>query len=140
MNKRMKKCLACFLSFMLLFTVVLPAVSAAAVGNTRTAQLIAIDPSKLNVPKLGETDAAEEPTEEISIGLNDVVRVSVFLDEPSARDAGYAIQGVSANREAVAYQETLRRNQNAMQAKIEAATGSANAPLDSMNETASSAS
>ena len=125
MNKRMKKCLACFLSFMLLFTVVLPAVSAAAVGNTRTAQLIAVDPSKLNVPKLGETDAAEEPTEEISIGLNDVVRVSVFLDEPSARDAGYAIQGVSANREAVAYQETLRRNQNAMQAKIEAATGSA---------------
>ncbi len=129
MNPHTKKFLSVLLSVLMLFTVALPAVSAAgaaAASSGKKLTVTPIDPATLNVPKLGEVaDDEAQPAEDLPYGLNDIVRVSIFLDEPGAYDAGYALQGVSANAGAVSYQESLRRNQASVQSKIEAATGSA---------------
>ena len=127
MKKHTKKLLAILLSVMMVFTVLIPAASAAAVGKGgKTLEMIPVDPSRLNVPKLGDVaDADDASSEDLPYGLNDTVRVSIFLAEPSALDAGYAMQGVSANKAAVDYQAALRRNQATVQSKIEAAIGSA---------------
>ena len=126
MKSNTKKFLSVLLSVLMLFTVVIPAVSAVAGDGSVELAVTPIDPSTLNIPKLGEVEAEDLiPDEKLPYGLDETVRVSIFLAQPSARDAGYAVQGVSENPSAVSYQETLRRNQASVQAKIEAATGRA---------------
>ena len=100
---------------------------AAVVGN---GDLKEIDPSKLNIPKLGVDPALEESAleeEELPFGLNDIVRVSIFLDQPSTLEAGYSTQNVGTNPGAVSYRDTLWAQQNSVTANIESAIG---APLD----------
>ena len=127
MKSNTKKFLSVLLSVLMLFTVVIPAVSAAAADDGAVELATTpIDPSTLQIPKIGEVEAEDSiPDEKLPYGLNDTVRVSIFLTEPSARDAGYAMQGVGVNAAATSYQETLRRNQASIQAKIEATTGRA---------------
>ncbi len=78
-----------------------------------------IDPSTLNIKRLGDADvSAETEIEAPQYGLNDTVRVSILLEAPSAIDAGYEIQGIGKNNEALAYRKTLRAQQNAMAQQI----------------------
>ena len=85
-----------------------------------------LDPATLHIKKLGEVEDGEEPLQEIEeIPFDKIVRVSIFLDEPATLDAGYAIEGVGSNRSAVSYRESLRRQQAAVTAAIEKATGRA---------------
>ena len=88
-----------------------------------------IDPSELNVPKLGEDPAiAEEENtltaETLPYGLNDVVRVSIFLDKAATMDAGYATKGIGTNGAAITYRDSLKAQQRSVTAGIEAVTGS----------------
>ena len=101
-------------------------------------ELEEIDPSTLSVPKLGEmendiaiVDLEKEngvidledlgEAAELPYGLNDIVRVSIFMDEAAALDAGYSVQGVGANSAAVSYRDSLKAQQAGTQAAIEAA-------------------
>ncbi|MBR5409433.1 MAG: S8 family serine peptidase, partial [Clostridia bacterium] len=127
MNSHTKKFLSVLLTVLMLFTVALPAVSAAgaaAASSGKGLTVTPIDPSTLNVKKLGEApDDEAQPAEDLPYGLNDTVRVSIFLDEPGAIDAGYAAQGIGTNKAAISYRDSLKRNQASIQSKIEAATG-----------------
>ena len=86
-----------------------------------------LDPATLHVHKLGEVE--EEDPDEIDpedlepIDLNKVVRASIFLDEKSTIDVGYSTQGIANNSSATAYRNKLKRQQETMQATIEAAIG-----------------
>ena len=85
-------------------------------------ELEEIDPSKLNVPKLGETEEEGVMTsEDLPFGLNDIVRVSIVLDAPATMAAGYATQNIADNRGAMAYRETLKQQQAGVEAAIASA-------------------
>ena len=103
-----------------------PAAESASQGGQEL-KLIPVDPAKLNIDRLGESEEAgpEEAEDVVPYKLDDIVRVSIFLDEPGAYDAGYKLQGIGTNASAISYQERVRRGQDAMKAKIEAATGRA---------------
>ncbi len=85
-----------------------------------------ISPDKLKVPKLGlEESSGKEIGEPVFMkdDLNQVVRVSIFLDRPSTLAAGYSTAGVGTNAGAISYRNELRAQQNAMTALIEGVTG-----------------
>ena len=90
-----------------------------------------LDPATLGVHKLGE-DAEEdeisvlETEEELSakeLDPDELIRVSIFLDDAATLDAGYPMRGVGTNSSAAAYRDSLRVRQNALTARIAAETG-----------------
>ena len=80
-----------------------------------------LDPSTLNVHKLGELEDEEEELEEFSLpySQNDTVRVSIVLDGKSTLDAGYSTKGFVENQSAVAYRDQLKQQQFTVQKSIE---------------------
>ena len=71
-------------------------------------------------------EATKEPgaeEEQAPYALTDYVRVSIELDKPATLDAGFSVDGIAANTTARSYRQSLRANQDAVTAKIEAATG-----------------
>ena len=85
-----------------------------------------LDPDTLGVEKLGQEEGEpEELVEMDEEDLNKVVRVSIFLDAPSTMDAGFEKKGIAYNQAAVAYRDSLRSEQDAMTAEIEAVIGHA---------------
>lgn len=82
-------------------------------------ELEEIDPSTLSVPKLGEIEEAETLTsEDLPFGLNDIVRVSIVLDDPATIAAGYSTQNIAENNSAMSYRQSLRNQQAAVEAAI----------------------
>ena len=91
-------------------------------------ELKEIDPSTLNVPRLGEIEEEDDIliSEDLPFGLNDIVRVSIVLFDPSTMSAGYATQGIAYNPSAMAYRASLRQQQ----ANVEAAIASAGVSMN----------
>ena len=91
-------------------------------------ELEEIDPSTLNVPKLGEIEKDDEIVldAEDLFDLDEVVRVSIVLDRPATLSAGYSTENIAANRAAMSYRQTLRQQQ----ASVEAAIASAGISMD----------
>ena len=77
-----------------------------------------VDPSTLNITRLGQNEEADEEEAEPIHGLNDIVRVSIVLDEPSTLEMGYSTQNIADNASAMAYRHALKAGQDAMAAKI----------------------
>ena len=92
-------------------------------------EIIDISPDKLNIPKLGleETEDEELPDGEeltpMEEDLDEVVRVSIFLETPSAMEAGYAAETAGTNAGAIAYRDGLRAQQAELTAQIESVIG-----------------
>ena len=88
-----------------------------------------ISPDKLNIRKVGVEELTED--EELALqeeeDLNEVVRVSIFLDKPSTLAAGFAADGVGTNSAAIAYRDGLKSDQQQITAEIERVIGH---PLD----------
>lgn len=86
-----------------------------------------LDPSTLGVHKLGELEEEEgeaDPSDlESDDSLTTLYRVSIFLEAPSAIDAGYSTENIGWNADAEAYRASLRQQQYALQAQIESAVG-----------------
>ena len=132
MSKTLKKLLSLLLALSMIASCIVPgwaeddADSAEPGREGVELEMEDMDPAKLNVPRLGvltDEDEIEEEAEPIH-DLDDIVRVSIFLSDPATLDAGYAQQGVGTNPGAVSYRESLRREQDAVTAAIERATGS----------------
>ena len=91
-------------------------------------ELEELDPGTLGIHKLGEET---EETEGIALieeegGLSalgsdpdEIVRVSIFLEDAATLDAGYPMQGVGTNASAIAYRDMLRAQQDALTVQIE---------------------
>ena len=91
-------------------------------------ELEEIDPSTLNVPKLGEIEKDDEIVldAEDLFDLDEVVRVSIVLDRPATLSAGYSTENIAANRAAMSYRQTLRQQQASVEAAIASAGVSMN--------------
>ncbi|MBR6239258.1 MAG: S8 family serine peptidase [Clostridia bacterium] len=136
MHKTLSRAVALILC-MVLFLTGMPGISAFAVGEDKGPEteitdgksggLEDIDPSTLGVKKLGEIEENEGDTDLSGLtpdtSLNDLVRVSIFLKEPSALDAGYSAQGVGKNSSAISYRQNLRAKQKRVQTAIESKLG-----------------
>ena len=93
---------------------------AAVSSNRSAAELIDIDPSTLNVKRLGETE--EEKKTDLSFLKEDaekIVRATIFFTEPAAIDKGFDLQSIGSSRDAQSYRQMLRKNQEQMITKIE---------------------
>ncbi|MBQ5977010.1 MAG: S8 family serine peptidase [Oscillospiraceae bacterium] len=101
--------------------------SGRAVSGTEL-ELEEIDPSTLNVPKLGEIEKDDEIVldAEDLFDLDEVVRVSIVLDRPATLSAGYSTENIAANRAAMSYRQTLRQQQAGVEAAIASAGVSMN--------------
>ena len=66
-------------------------------------------------------DKAEE-VESSDYADTDVVRVSIFLDDASTIKAGFDIDSIATDRKAIAYRDSLKDKQEAVEGKIEKAT------------------
>ena len=127
MNRRkgISRLLSLLLTAALLVSLLTPAVLAAPGEENRGLELTELDPASLKVPKLGQTEEApSQGTEQAPYALNDLVRVSILLDEEATLDR-YPMKDLAQNPQALAYREGLRAQQDALQARIEAATGRA---------------
>ncbi len=90
-----------------------------------------LDPATLHIKKIGEIGEDEETGEEeepaLVYGPNDLVRVSIVLDQPSALEMGYATDSIGKGSDADAYRNSLKQQQKSVERAISTATGS---PLD----------
>ena len=83
-------------------------------AEIRIGESYAIDPATLNVKKLGQDEADSEPEVILpsdKYDLDDIVRVSIFMEQASVVDAGYSLNNVAADREILTYREALKAAQ-----------------------------
>ena len=83
-----------------------------------------LDPETLHVEKLGETDEEEPLSEMEPYSLDDLVRVSIVLDEDATLNAGFSASAYATNAEAKGYRDSLRQQQEEMTRRIEDRIGS----------------
>ena len=88
-----------------------------------------LNPDTLHVSKLGEINEKDVTVEADSLShkLNDIVRVSIVLDEASTLDAGYSVTDYAENQSARNYRSQLKEKQDIIADRIAAVTGE---PLD----------
>ena len=88
-----------------------------------------LDPSALHVSRLGEIEEeTEEPeTPDLQYGPNDLVRVSIVLDQPSTLEQGYATSSIGTGSSADAYRNSLKQQQYQVTNAINAAVST---PID----------
>ena len=119
-----RRVLSVVLSVAMLFSLLVPAVSAeqSKAQTVEELTLEPMDPGALDSHKLGETKSDESIAKE-DHALTDVVRVSIVLEKASTLDAGFKAENIANNAAAKAYRQSLRADQNAVTAKIEKAIG-----------------
>ena len=96
-------------------------------GNKRSITIEDLDPSTLKVEKLGENkESGKAITYDGQSGTykpEDILRVSIVLDDPSTMDAGYSAQSYTKNKSAIAYRNSLKQKQAAVTNEINAKLG-----------------
>ena len=89
-------------------------------------EMTELDPSRMNVPRLGKIRGKDEEQETPSADPEDpekIVRVSVVMDKNSTIDQGYSLNSIADNRGAAYYRSFLKRKQDELVSRIEAAIG-----------------
>ncbi len=126
MRKTWRKLLSVLLALSMLVSLT---VTGYAAGNDKTRangtklELEEIDPSTLNVPRLGQITEDEEPASEgLPYKFGDIVRVSIILDKDATLDK-YSVQSVRTNPGAMAYREGLKSQQKIVTNQIQRAIG-----------------
>ena len=133
MKKHLRQWLALLLAFAMILSSASPAAKIKAEpedaqpevteNDVQELELEDLDPTTLHVQKLGEVED-EIPMEEAQLeDLNALVRVSIFLEEDSAIDAGYSTEGVGTNSSAISYRSQLESRQKSLTSKIEGTVG-----------------
>ena len=109
-----------FLALLLVFSMVASFTATGwALGDSgKNPELEQVDPSTLNIPRLGQIEEDPETPVELSHGANEMVRVSIVLESASTLAMGYSTQNIASNTGAMAYRRALRQQQDAMAAKI----------------------
>ena len=133
MKHKSLRLLSILAAFVLLFSTTVPVYADTFADDEPTdaieLEMEDIDPSSLNVPRLGDIEDDEDLPVDDSTFLdpNRVVRVSILLNQPSTIEMGYSTENIAQNSNATAYRAALRRSQDTVQKAIEAELGK---PLD----------
>ncbi len=90
-------------------------------GSSRY-EITDVDPGTVHIKKMGETEEEEEGELTPLFDANEIVRVSIFLKNPSVRDAGYDMQKVTSGS-ARNYRQTLKAQQASVTQAIKSVLG-----------------
>ena len=126
MKNHWKRFLSVVISIALLSTLLVPMASATGSRDAGSGlEKLRLTPVDLSTSALLLGDDAPEASgitaEEYK--LTDRVRVSIVLGQASTLGAGYSMDGIASNAAAKAYRSTLKAEQDAVTARIEAAIG-----------------
>ena len=108
MKKQTFQRILCWLLVLCMVLPVFPTARAASVSWTKTD--LQLQPQRDDRLVRQESGAEREPDE--------MVRVSIVLEEPSTVEAGYATMGISSNTQAMSYRARLQQNQKRMEQTI----------------------
>ena len=123
MNHNWKRMLSIVLSVALVFSMLVPMVSAEG-RDTDRLQRIELEPVDASTLGLFQDKAVEDDeVAQEEYKLTDVLRVSIVLEKASTVEAGFGLEKIAYNAAAKSYREGLKAEQAAMAARIEAATG-----------------
>ena len=121
--KRAKKIVA-FLIAVMMVTAYLPLTGLAFSGaDGGRSGFGAIDPSSLHVRKIGEADAEKDIPSEPVYDYDDIVRVSIVLDDKAAIGAGFSVKTAGTDRKAAIYRAKLKVAQAEVTKEIEKRLG-----------------
>lgn len=123
-DKKFKKILSLALAFCLILSLSIPTAAAEDVPEGSSLKFEQVDNSVIDGSFIVE-EAIEEEEEDVEYAQDEVVRVSIVLEEASVVDAGYSTEDVIDNSAALAHMKKVKGNQKNMQKKIEKATGKA---------------
>ena len=113
--KTIRKLLSLLLILAMLGTLLVPAVSADPGTEQKPAEEAQLTAASEDLP---EDEQKEEP-----YAPDDMVRVSIFLEDPAPIDAGYSMEHVSKNTALISYRNQLKAKQDDLHTRIEKATG-----------------
>ena len=101
-------------------------------NEAQTGDSFVIDPASLNIKKLGQ-DAVNDTNDDAAgispsgtltpadiYGPDDIVRVSIFMEQPSVIDAGYSLNSIASDPQTRSYRAAIRAAQNETVNKINA--------------------
>ena len=113
-SKLSKRLLVLVLSLVMLMSLALP-VSAVEPGENSGLKVEKVDNSLVSAD-LSEREVSQK--EEPTYQPDDIVRVSIVLEELPTLEAGYAAAGISENTAAVSYRDGLKQRQNTIEKTI----------------------
>jgi len=114
-----KRLMAMLLALVMLVSTV-PMNVIAADGDDSNVQFQQVGNENVIASLLG---TVEKESESITYNDDDVIRVSIFLENKSTIDEGYSTKDIAENDEAMDYREQLEKEQDAVVSRIEAALG-----------------
>lgn len=127
-NHLAKRLLSLMLAVVLVCGLVIPAHAVENGSEQSNKQDLAfekVDNSGVSASKLDGLHADDpEQISEAEYSANDVVRVSIVLEDPSTLAAGYSTAGIANNAAALSYRVSLKANQEKVTSEINAAIGS----------------
>ncbi len=126
MSKTWKRLLSVVLAAILAFSPALSTAAENAPKNKVDVNFTEIDPSAVKAPKWAAADGRikYEQLHTADVDLNEVVRVSIFLNGNSTLDQGFKIDSVASDPAAISYRDSLKTQQQKMIAAIENVLGS----------------
>lgn len=121
-RKTLKRVLSLLVIFSMLMTLTIPVRAAQDKENELAFEKVdnSLVPASLSSRKAEESS---NKADEVEYGENDMVRVSIILEEPSAIEAGYSTEDIASNDSAMEYSDELKSQQDAMTDSIESAIG-----------------
>lgn len=122
MNMKREQLFKRLLSLMLVLSMLTAFVIPASAADTGKVTFEKVDNSAVSAPLTNEK-VAETESDEPGYADKDMVRVSIVLDKESTIAAGFSVEGIVDNAEAMNYRESLKNQQKLVTASIEKATG-----------------
>ncbi len=122
-EKNFKKLLSLALVFCLILSLSVPAAAAEDVPEVESLRFEQVDNSLIEGARIDE-DAVDGAAADAEYKDDEIVRVSIILEEDSVVDAGYSTEDILDNSAALAHMNKVKSNQKTIQRRIERATGS----------------
>ncbi len=120
MNKQLaKRIVSLLMVFVMVLGFAVPLEATAAPANGENLNF-----ERVSDVSAGAGDALRAESEQQPLyAPEDIVRVSIVLEEPSTLDAGFSTMDISTNAQAMAYRDDLKRDQATVTARIEKTLG-----------------
>ena len=116
----LKRFVSMLLALVLCMGFMTPASAVGVPGMETNLRVMRVDNSEVSASPL--THKLEE-TQEPAYASTDIVRVSIVLKDDSTISAGFAVEKIADNAEAMDYRANLKMKQESVQARIEKTTG-----------------
>lgn len=110
-------------SWMLIFAMVLAYQVPVSAADSDGLTITQVDNSAVSTPIQPQNESVEEESQPAQYAEDEIVRVSIVLDQKPTLEAGFSTQGISENKDAMAWRTNLYNQQAAVTTQIEDTIG-----------------